>query len=369
MATMCCVSAGTAAASVLPAPNGSPSASISLSGTVKDARAERVSGGVITPPAAMPAVKGARIEVNGTLVGRTDRAGAFKFDYPDPTGKAVTVTVTAPEFGTYQLAGVTPAHSGDSLTVQLTGKAQSMSDQAAPAPTSRNRAASVTPQATTGSCGGYSSNSTPPSTIQVLEYVQHDGSGLPIPGTEAGVFSVPFESYVKDVLPGEWMSSWQPDSLKSGAMAAKTYAWYWVNHWRGGSYGSTCYNVDDSINYQRYVPGRSTATTDSAVEATWNSVMTQSGSIFEASFQATLTGNKSEACGAGLSRYPNTLSQWGSQNCALAGQSWQSILSTYYPGVSLGGSTSPVSFDATGYHIAFVDPNGNLANDWVANGV
>ncbi|MFD8708308.1 CHAP domain-containing protein, partial [Kitasatospora sp. NPDC059648] len=32
-------------------------------------------------------------------------------------------------------------------------------------------------------------------------------------------------------------------------------------------------------------------------------------------------------------------------------------------------STSPVSFDATGYHIAFVDPNGNLANDWVANGV
>ncbi|WP_431681308.1 SpoIID/LytB domain-containing protein [Kitasatospora sp. KL5] len=369
MATVCCVSAGTAVAAVLPSPSASPSKSITLSGTVKDARAERVSGEVIIPPASMPAVNGARIEVNGTLVGRTDRAGAFKFDYPDPTGKPVTITVTAPGFGAYQLAGVTPEHTGDSLTVQLTGKAQSGSDQAAPATDPLNRAAAATAQATAGSCGGYSSDSTPPSTIRVLQYSQHTSAGAPVAGTQIGVVSVPFQSYVQDVLANEWIPSWQPDALKAGAMAAKTYAWYQVNHWRGGSYGGTCYNVDDSINYQRYIPGSATAATNAAVAATWNTVMTRNGSVFQASYQATLTNNPSEACGSGLSRYPDTLSQWGSQNCALAGNSWQSILSRYYPGVSFSGASAlgTVSFDAAGGHVGFVDTNGNVANDWATS--
>ncbi|WP_344447230.1 SpoIID/LytB domain-containing protein, partial [Kitasatospora nipponensis] len=323
-----------------------------------DARAEQVSGGVVIAPASTPAVPGARIEVNGSLIGSTDSTGGFRIEYPDPTGAAATITVTAPGFGTYQLTGVTPAHSGDSLTVQLTGKAQSMGDQAAPGQPPTSRTAAVRPM-TSGNCGGYSSDSTPPSTIRVLEYSQHTSAGLPVPGTESGVVSVPFQTYVENVLPNEWITSWQPDSLKAGAMAAKSYAWYWVNNWRGGSYGGACYNVDDSINYQRFIPGQSNPATSSAIAATWNSVMTQGGSVFEASFQATLTGSSSEACGSGLSRYPNTLSQWGTQNCALAGYSWQSILSLYYPGVSVSsgqtpppaGRTSPVSMSAAGDHV------------------
>lgn len=85
------------------------------------------------------------------------------------------------------------------------------------------------------------------------------------------------------------------------------------------------------------IPGSSTSVTDSAVQSTWNSVMTRNGSVFQASYQATLTGSPSEACGTGLSGYPNFLSLWGSQNCALAGHSWQSILGAYYPGLSIGG--------------------------------
>ncbi|MET9701356.1 SpoIID/LytB domain-containing protein, partial [Streptomyces sp. NPDC006529] len=242
---------------------------------------------------------------------------------------------------------------------------------AAASPVSNAAAAAATTAAS--NCGGYSSNTTPPSTIRVLQYAQHTSAGGPVAGTETGVITVPFQSYIKDVLPGEWSASWQSDSLRAGAMAAKTYAWYWVNNWRGGTYGGSCYNVDDSINYQRYIPGRATASTNAAVEATWNSVMTKSGSIFQASYQATLTGSSSESCGSGLSRYPNTLSQWGSQNCALAGQTWQPILSTYYPGISIsggGGMTNfgTVSMDAAGTHVAFVDANGDLANDWVSNG-
>ncbi|MFI9274162.1 SpoIID/LytB domain-containing protein [Kitasatospora sp. NPDC052896] len=367
MATIC--GAAVAPAAAVPVPQDQPATSIALSGKATDARAERVSGGVISAPASAPAVPGARIEVDGTLVGWTDRAGGFAFDYPDPTGKAVTITMTAPGFGTYQLTGVTPAHTGDSLTVQLTGKAQSVGDQAEPVQTPRNRAMAAAPAATGSGCGGYSSNSTPPSSIQVLEYSQHTSTGAPVAGTQTGVFTVPFQTYVDDVLPNEWVPSWQPAALDAGAMAAKTYAWYWVDNWGNGSYNGTCYNVDDSTSYQRYIPGQDNSATDAAVAATWNSVMTKGGSIFEASFQATLTGSSSEACGSGLSNYPNTLSQWGSQNCAVAGESWQSILNTYYPGISIGGSTlSTLSMDAVGDHVAFVDTNGNVANDWSVGG-
>ncbi|MFE5542179.1 SpoIID/LytB domain-containing protein, partial [Streptomyces sp. NPDC056519] len=250
-----------------------------------------------------------------------------------------------------------------------TGRPQPVSDQVAPSLLSTPRVAAAA--VANGNCGGYSSDSTPPSTIRVLRYAQHTSVGAPVPGTEIGVTNVPFQEYVKDVLPSEWVTSWQTASLQAGAMAVKTYAWYWVNNWRGGSYNGSCYNVDDSINYQRYIPGSSTAVTDSAVQSTWNSVMTRNGSVFQASYQATLTGSPSEACGTGLSRYPNTLSQWGSQNCALAGRSWQSILGTYYPGLSIGGSaaagSSPVSMDAGATHVAFVDGGGSVANDWVSN--
>ncbi|MGW2672813.1 SpoIID/LytB domain-containing protein, partial [Streptomyces sp. NPDC001272] len=247
-----------------------------------------------------------------------------------------------------------------------TGQPQPASGQTAPSAllsTPRLAAAATA----NGNCGGYSSDSTLPSTIRVLRYAQHTSVGAPVPGTEIGVTTVPFQEYVKDVLPSEWVTSWQPTSLQAGAMAVKTYAWYWINHWRGGSYNGACYNVDDSINYQRYIPGSSTSVTDSAVQSTWDSVMTKSGSVFQASYQATLTGSSSEACGTGLSRYPDTLSQWGSQNCALAGYSWQSILGAYYPGLSISGGASvgvsPVSMDAGATHVAFVDTNGNLAND------
>ncbi|TWF91026.1 SpoIID/LytB domain-containing protein [Kitasatospora viridis] len=372
MAAVCGAAVCPAVASPEPEPaqQSSQPASIAMSGTVSDARAEKVSGGVITLPTSLSAVARARIEVDGTLVGRTDGAGRFAFDYPDAGGKAVTVTVSAPGFGRYQVAGVTPARTGDALTVLLTGKAQSMTEQGVAQQAPPDRAAAVTSATASGSCGGYSSNTTPPSTITVMEYGAHDRTGAPVTGTEIGVVPVPFESYVQHVLPSEWIPSWAPDSLKAGAMAAKTYAWYWVNNSRGGIYNGTCYNVNDSTEYQVYNPTVSDPATDAAVAATWNTVMTQNGSIFEASYLNDLTDSTSEACGAGASSSRQTLSQWGSQACAAAGYSWQSILSTYYPGVSFSGASNlgTVSMDAAGDHVAFVDTSGNVTNDYVLNG-
>jgi hypothetical protein len=344
---------------------------------VTNARAERVSHGVISMPVSTPAVRGARIEVDGRTVARSGASGGFSFTYQDPSGRPVTITITAPGFGAYAEHGVALAQSGDLLTVQLTGHRQTVDGHAAPGHAPSNRArpgrapaarAGITglrATASSANCGGYSSDTTPPSSILVLEYSQHTQNGAPVAGTETGVFSVPFETYVQDVLPNEWISSWDPAALEAGAMAVKTYGWYWVNNWRGGAYNGTCYNVDDSIDYQRYIPGQSAASTNDAIAGTWNDVMTQGGSIFEASFQATLTGSASEACGAGLSSYPDTLSQWGSQNCAVGGDSWQTILSTYYPGVSITGqSSSPVSMNAAGTDVAFVNASGQVSHDW-----
>ncbi len=372
-AALCVPAAAVAAA----APAISSHDSISLSGTVTNARAERVSHGVITMPASTPPVRGARIEVDGRTVARSGASGRFSFTYQDPSRRPVTITITAPGFGAYAEHGVTLEQSGDMLTVQLTGHRQTVDGHAAPghapsnrarprrAPTARAGIRGLGATASATNCGGYSSNTTPPSSILVLEFSQHTSTGAPVQGSQIGVFSVPFETYVQDVLPNEWISSWDPAALEAGAMAVKTYGWYWVNNWRGDSYNGTCYNVDDSTDYQRYIPGQSAASTNEAIADTWNDVMTLGGSIFEASFQATLTGNIDEACGAGLSSYPDTLSQRGSQNCAVDGDSWQTILSTYYPGVAITGQpSSPVSIDAAGNDVAFVNASGQMVHDW-----
>jgi uncharacterized protein YdeI (BOF family) len=150
--------------------------SVVLSGTVLDYRGEQVHHGVITLPATTPTVQDAKIEVNGRVVDHSGRSGKFSFTDKDPSGRAVTVTVVAPGFGSYQLTGITPAQSGDALTVPLTRGHQSRSGHSAPveSPAPAPRARGVArPADASSSCGGYSSNTTQPSLIYVLEYSEH----------------------------------------------------------------------------------------------------------------------------------------------------------------------------------------------------
>ena len=309
------------------------------------------SGVIVTPVASVP-VKGARVEVDRRLVATTGSNGHFYFTDAWHGSNPVTITVVAMGLARYELEGVTAAQSGDTLDVALSHKPTVEDVSPGPARQGLDSGATAGGGSSAGSgrnrlsspanCGGYTSNVTPPSSILVLEFSQHTASGAPVAGTETGIFQVPFETYVDDVLPNEWISGWDTQALDAGAMAVKTYGWYWIDNWRGGTYKGQCYNVDDSTDYQRYIPGLSASTTNAAIAATWNTIATRSGAIFEASYQATLTGSTSEACGAGLSNYPDTLSQWGSQNCAALGDEWQEILSIYYPGVAF--AAADVSF-------------------------
>src|SRR5918996_842495 len=177
--------------------------------------------------------------------------------------------------------------------------------------------------AASGGCGTYRSETTPPSTIRVYR-------------TATGaVQTVDFRAYAKNVLSREWISSWTTESLRAGALAVKSYAWYQVLHWRGYVNGAgECFDVFDSTRDQHYDPSRPTyATAAAAVDATWTTLALKSGRIFPTYYNA---GTPGEACGANADGW--RMYQWGTQACGLAGRNAAQILATYYTGVVVTGA-------------------------------
>lgn len=179
-----------------------------------------------------------------------------------------------------------------------------------------------------GSCSGYTSQTTPPATIKVLL-------------NTAKIVTVPFQTYVENVLPNEWIASWGEDALGAGAVAAKSYAWYWVTHYGGylkTSTTTTCFDVTDDTNFQVYRANSQNDRTTAAVLATWPVAVRRSGQIVQASYLADLN-NSSEGCGAYANG--NQLSQWGTENCnqASTGNKFNVILGRYYyPSIQLASA-------------------------------
>ncbi|WP_217920141.1 peptidase inhibitor family I36 protein [Actinomadura sp. BRA 177] len=66
---------------------------------------------------------------------------------------------------------------------------------------------------------------------------------------------VSFKTYVKNVLPNEWITSWPSESLKAGAMAVKSYGWYWALHSTRKTSDGRCFDVYDTTSSQVYKPG------------------------------------------------------------------------------------------------------------------
>jgi putative cell wall-binding protein len=95
----------------------------------------------------------------------------------------------------------------------------------------------------------------PPTTIRVCRY-------------HGGVDVVPLEEYVRQVLPVEFPPSWPAETLKAGAVAIKSYAWYYIDN----PISATC-DIGDSTRYQKYAPEQQhtypTPATDAAVRDTF----------------------------------------------------------------------------------------------------
>jgi hypothetical protein len=181
--------------------------------------------------------------------------------------------------------------------------------------------------AAAASCSGWTSESTPPTTIRVFR-------------TATGVVeTVDFRAYTKNVLSREWIGSWTTESLRSGAVAVKMYAWYQVLHWRGLTNASgQCFDVYDDTRDQVYNPAQPTwASAAAAVDATWSTRALRNGAVHPTYYNGGAAG---EACGANANGW--RLYQWGTQACGLAGLSAAQILLTYYyPGWTVTNAPAP----------------------------
>ncbi len=181
------------------------------------------------------------------------------------------------------------------------------------------------------SCSSWTSETNPPPSIRVFRHVS------------GAVDTVDFRTYSANVLSREWIGSWTTESLRSGALAVKSYAWYQVLHWRGGvNTAGECFDLRDDTYDQVYDPSKATySSASAAVDATWATRVLKNGAIFPTYYNA---GAPNEACGANANGWK--LWQWGTQACGLAGKTAaEMMLIYYYPGVTVtdapGASSTP----------------------------
>lgn len=185
----------------------------------------------------------------------------------------------------------------------------------------------LTDRTAAASCSNWTSQAVPPPSIRVFRHVS------------GAVETVDFPAYARNVLSREWIGSWTTESLRSGALAVKHYAWYQVLHWRGGVNGAgECFDLRDDTYDQVYDPSQPTwSTAAAAVDATWGTRVLKNGAIFPTYYNA---GAVNEACGANADGW--RMFQWGTQGCGLAGRTAAEIVFTYYyPGVTVTDAPAP----------------------------
>ncbi len=231
-----------------------------------------------------------------------------------------TVVVSAPSYGDWILQDVR-LYSDNPL--RLNARLESVAVVVAvPPPRALTGESQYDGRPVTGQVHPPESNLYPPPTIRVGITGQ---TTCIVPPPIQHVEVVDFDFYTKRVLPSEWIGSWPAESLKAGAMAVKTYAWYWVN--QGGKWPEYGADVVDSTCDQVYNPAYSYWKTDQAVDDTWGHRMVRYGSVFPAYYYAgEYNGEPTDG---------NHMTQWGSKYWADQGQAWDWILTFYYSNIDI----------------------------------
>jgi hypothetical protein len=196
----------------------------------------------------------------------------------------------------------------------------------------------------------------PPPTIRVWRRGL-DGSTSSCAGR---VDVLPFERYVRGVLPHEWIRSWNAESLKAGAVAIRTYAAYWVG--AGGKY--ECADLDDTTASQVYRDAVYPES-DAAVLATAGVYVVRDDQPVLAEYSAengdpTATGVSEPLCaGRTVNGHGRGTCQWGTQRWAQDGQTWDWIVAHYYPGATLATPRPALAATLTGAAPTFTMASGD----------
>lgn len=184
----------------------------------------------------------------------------------------------------------------------------------------------------------------PPETIRIWRR-SIDGASASCDGR---IDVIDFDEYVRGVLPHEWIASWHEQSLRTGALAIRTYAWNWIR--RGGKYD--CADLDDTARSQVYGEERNARAT-AAVDDTLGEAITVDGMLVSGEYSAengdpTATGVGEPLCtGRELRGHGRGVCQWGSQRWAdQRGQDYRWIATHYYPSSIVEAAEAPALFDA-----------------------
>jgi len=287
----------------------------------------RVSDGLTGQP-----ITGAQIRVTGGFATTTAADGDFLITGIVLTGdnSIVTVTVSATNYGDYTLKD-TVIYADDTLLLNITLTTAPQMIDAGGLP--GDNAITLPPDESGGALSDdlnlpfFWSHDIMPATIRVAMtgrnscgYTNSSGQFVYYPVQR--VDTVDFKQYAKNVLPSEWISSWNGASLRAGAMAVKMYAWYKLNLGPRTRDGFT-FDVWGNTCDQMYIPGREFASTNAAVDETWNYLMRRNGQVVRIHYTST-----DQVCSA--NNLTPCMSQWGSKAYGDQGYDWQSILQIYY---------------------------------------
>ncbi|MEE2787481.1 MAG: SpoIID/LytB domain-containing protein [Myxococcota bacterium] len=156
---------------------------------------------------------------------------------------------------------------------------------------------------------------------------------------------IPLEEYVKGVVPHEWIASWTDESLRAGAIAARSYAWGHILG--GGKY--TCADLDDTTRSQVYKDDRNEKVSR-LVDSTRGVGIIRDGAIVTTEYSAengdpTEFGVSEPLC-TGLERrgHGRGMCQWGTQRwSSQRDQTAEWMVAHYFPGATVTDGTPVTS--------------------------
>ena len=126
---------------------------------------------------------------------------------------------------------------------------------------------------------------------------------------------LPFESYLKGVVPSEMPASWAFDALKAQAIAARSYAYHELGTevFRDDSnlaLEQSGAQIDDTVTYQAYLGLKNgTPATNKAIDDTAGKVMVYNGQVIKAYFHADSGGYTENAENVWGVAYPYILAK------------------------------------------------------------
>ena len=185
--------------------------------------------------------------------------------------------------------------------------------------------------------GSQKSALTPPETVRIYRRGDEDDSCV------GRVDVIPLEDYVRGVVPHEWIPSWEHESLRAGAIAARSYVWGWVL--AGGKYN--CADLDDTTRSQVYRDARDERG-DRAVMTTTGMGIERDGALVTSEYSAengdpTAFGVSEPLCaGEELFGHGRGMCQWGTQRWARQRQKtaeW--MVAHYFPDASASHPSAP----------------------------